>query len=111
MDCIFCRIAKKEIKSEILFEDALCVAFRDINPQAPTHIQVIPKKHLEKAADMTGEDVPMVGHLCHVAVQLAAKQGIKDYRLVMNNGQGAGQSVWHLHLHLLGGRPFGWPPG
>ena len=110
-DCLFCKIAKKEIKGDIVYEDKQSVAFRDINPQAPTHILVVPKKHIEKMADVTADDRELVGHLHAVARDIASKEKLKDYRLVINNGAGAGQSVWHLHLHLLGGRSFSWPPG
>lgn len=110
-ECIFCKIAKKEIPSKIVYEDKQCVAFRDISPQAPTHILIVPFRHLEKLADMREDDRELVGHLHWVARQVAAKEGLNDFRLVSNNGPSAGQSVWHLHLHLLGGRPFGWPPG
>lgn len=110
-NCLFCKIASKQIPSKIVYEDPQCVAFRDINPQAPTHILIVPTRHIEKVADLTPTDKELVGHLHWVARQIAANEGLKDYRLVMNNGAGAGQSVWHLHLHLLGGRPFSWPPG
>lgn len=111
MSCLFCKIAQKEIKSEILFEDEMSLAFKDINPQAPTHLLIVPKRHIEKVADLTPADEPVVGRLYGVARKLAKEGGLTDYRLVVNNGSGAGQSVWHIHLHLLAGRPFSWPPG
>ena len=110
-DCLFCKIFKKEIPAKLVYEDKQCVAFRDINPQAPTHILIIPHKHIEKAADLTEEDVSLVGHMHTVARHVAAAEKLSDFRLVVNNGVHAGQTVWHLHLHLLGGRPFSWPPG
>ncbi len=111
VDCLFCKIIKKEIPSEPIYEDTQAVAFRDINPQAPTHILIVPKKHIEKLDAMIDSDSPLIGHLHQVAREIARKEKLADYRLVINNGRGAGQSVWHLHLHLLGGRPFSWPPG
>ncbi len=110
-ECLFCKIAKKEIPSKGVYEDAQCFAFRDINPQAPTHILIVPFKHFEKLADMEPADEELVGHLHWVAREIAAKEKLKHFRVVINNGEEAGQSVWHLHLHLLSGRPFGWPPG
>lgn len=110
-DCIFCKIAKKEIKSELVYEDGQCVAFKDTNPQAPTHVLIVPLRHIEKAADTTIADEALLGHLAGAAREVAKKLKLGDYRLVLNNGSGAGQSVWHLHLHLLAGRPFSWPPG
>ncbi len=110
-ECLFCKIARKEIPAKIVHGDETCVAFRDINPQAPTHILIVPRRHLEKVVDLSADDETMVGHLFTVAKELAAKERLSDYRLVVNNGSGAGQSVWHLHLHLLGGRNFSWPPG
>ena len=111
MDCLFCKITKKEIPSKVVYEDKECLAFRDINPQAPTHILIVPFKHIEKIADMAQTDKELIGHLHWVAREIASQESLEDFRLVNNNGPSAGQSVWHLHLHLLGGRPFGWPPG
>lgn len=111
MNCLFCKIAQKEIPAKIVHEDDQAVAFSDINPQAPTHILIVPRRHIEKIADMESGDQEIVGRLHRIACELASKEGLKDFRLVINNGAGAGQSVWHLHLHLLGGRPFHWPPG
>lgn len=110
-NCLFCKIVKKEIPSKTVYEDDRCLAFRDINPQAPTHILIIPLKHIEKLSDMKATDEDLIGHLHEVAREIAAKEGHENFRLVINNGAEAGQSVWHLHLHLLGGRPFSWPPG
>jgi histidine triad (HIT) family protein len=109
---IFQRIIDKEIPAKIAYEDDRCVAFHDVSPQAPTHILIVPRKPIDRAANMTEADGPLVGHLVFVATQLAKKLGLDSgYRLVMNNGADAGQSVFHLHLHLLGGRHFAWPPG
>lgn len=113
IDCIFCKIAGGEIGS-LVYEDDKVVAFDDLNPQAPVHVLIVPKKHIEKLADIEeDEDVCLAGHILAVASKIAKKRGVdKDgYRVVVNNGPGAGQSVWHLHFHLLGGRVFGWPPG
>ena len=110
--CIFCKIARGEVKSEILYSDDEIVAFKDINPQAPFHILIIPRKHIEKHSDIGEEDVHLLGKMHLVAKKLAQELGISDgYRLVLNCGEKAGQSVWHIHLHLLGGRVFHWPPG
>ncbi len=108
---IFQKIIDREIPANIVYEDEKALAFRDIHPQAPVHILVIPKKPIAKIADMAAEDRELVGHLFFVAREIAEKEGLSDYRLVVNNGPEAGQSVFHLHLHLLGGRPFRWPPG
>jgi histidine triad (HIT) family protein len=112
-DCIFCRIVAKEVASDIVYEDDEVVAFRDINPQAPVHVLVIPRKHIPTLNDATPEDQPLLGKLLLVAQQLAQKLQVADggYRLVLNVNRGAGQSVFHIHLHLLGGRVFHWPPG
>ena len=110
-DCLFCRIARTEIPATIVAEDDHCLAFRDINPQAPTHILVIPREHV--ASLDAAADAAMVGRLALFAADLARKEGIAahGYRVVMNTNRGAGQTVFHLHLHLLGGRDMGWPPG
>jgi histidine triad (HIT) family protein len=112
-DCIFCRIVAKEVASDIVYEDDEVVAFRDINPQAPVHVLVVPRKHIPTLNDATPEDQPLLGKLFLVAQQLAQKLQVADggYRLVLNVNRGAGQSVFHIHLHLLGGRVFHWPPG
>lgn len=108
---LFQQIADGEIPAEIVYEDDRAVAFRDINPQAPTHILVVPRKPIPRADEIEESDAALVGHLFVVAKQVAADEDLSDYRLVMNNGEGAGQSVFHIHLHLLGGRSMQWPPG
>lgn len=113
MDCIFCKIAQGVIKTDFLFEDEDLVAFRDLNPQAPTHVLVIPKRHIERVNDLKSEDAQLAGKMTLAAASIAKELGIAHdgYRLVMNcNGQG-GQEVYHLHMHLLGGRQMKWPPG
>lgn len=111
--CIFCRIARGETPAEILYQDDLVTAFRDIHPQAPTHLQIIPNRHIPAVADVTPADAELLGRMITVANHLAVQEGIAQsgYRLVINTGPQAGQSVNHLHLHLLGGRRMGWPPG
>jgi histidine triad (HIT) family protein len=109
---IFAKIIDREIPAKIVYEDDRCLAFHDINPQAPTHILVVPKQPIDQIENMTESDAPLVGHLVYTASQIAKKQGLHGgYRLVINNGAGAGQTVFHVHVHLLGGRPFSWPPG
>jgi len=110
-DCIFCRIARREIPSNIVYESDDCVAFRDVNPQAPVHILVVPREHVPSLSETS--DASLVGRLSIVAAELAKKEGIADsgYRTVINTNSDAGQTVFHIHLHLLGGRPMGWPPG
>ncbi|MHB2026770.1 MAG: histidine triad nucleotide-binding protein [Elusimicrobiota bacterium] len=111
-DCLFCKIVAGSLSTELVFEDGESVAFRDINPQAPTHILIVPKKHLASLADSRDEDAVLLGHLQRVAASLAARLGLSGgFRLVTNIGRGAGQSVDHLHYHLLAGRSFKWPPG
>jgi histidine triad (HIT) family protein len=111
-DNIFLKIVNKQIPARIVYEDDQCLAFHDINPQAPVHVLIIPRKVIPSHADIRPEDAPLLGHLHRVAAQLADKLGIADgYRLVLNCKERAGQTVPHLHLHLLGGRDFGWPPG
>jgi len=112
-DCLFCKIAADEIPSTKVYEDDVVVAFRDIAPRAPTHILVIPRDHIASAADLTEEHATMLGRLFAVAARIARDEGIADggYRLVSNVGRWGGQTVNHLHIHLLGGRPFSWPPG
>jgi len=111
--CLFCRIIAKEINATIIHEDDLVVAFEDINPQAPHHTLVCPRKHLATLNDVTAADEQLVGHAVRVAADLARRQGDAEvgYRLVANCMEGAGQSVFHIHFHLLGGRQLGWPPG
>ncbi len=112
-DCIFCKIVSGEMDSDTAYEDDTVVAFRDISPQAPHHVLVIPREHIASVADVTAGDELMVGHLCGVAARLAGEMGFSDagYRLVINCGPHGGQAVDHLHLHLLGGRQLTWPPG
>ena len=117
-DCIFCKIARKEAPAKIVYEDDKAVAFHDINPVAPVHILIIPKKHIFGIQRIEPEDECLVGHLFYVARKIAEDMGIapdenlnKGYRLVFNVGKDAGQSVFHLHLHLIGGRHMSWPPG
>ena len=111
--CIFCKIAAREIPADIVRESDRLVAFRDTNPQAPTHILLIPKEHVASLAEMGEEHGPMLADVARAAAQLARAEGIDEegWRLVTNVGHGAGQTVFHLHFHLLGGRPMGWPPG
>lgn len=108
---LFQKIADGEIPADLVYEDDRVIAFRDINPVAPTHILVVPRKPITRADAIEEADEALVGHLFTVARAVAAQDGITDYRLVMNNGAGAGQSVFHIHLHLLAGRAFAWPPG
>ena len=111
-DCLFCRIAAKQISSQIVYEDPELFAFEDINPQAPTHLLICPRKHLESLTDAGAEDQAVLGKLQLVAAEIARERKLlAGYRTVLNSGEGAGQSVFHLHLHLLGGRQFRWPPG
>lgn len=110
-DCLFCRIAAREIPSKAVHEDEEIYAFHDVNPQAPTHLLLIPKKHIGGVAEMEEADGALAGKLLFRAKEIAASIGLKSYRLVFNSGAEAGQSVFHLHLHLLGGRRMKWPPG
>ncbi len=111
-DNIFLKIVEKKIPARVAYEDEHCLAFHDINPQAPVHVLIIPRKVIPTHADLRPEDRELLGHLHLVAAQLAEKLGLNDgYRLVLNCKERAGQTVPHLHLHLLGGRDFGWPPG
>jgi histidine triad (HIT) family protein len=111
--CIFCSIVEGKTPAKIVYKDESVLAFEDINPQAPLHLLVIPRKHLASLTDMDSGDEPLVGHLFAVAAQLARQRSVHEdgYRTVINNGISAGQSVFHLHLHVLGGRVFRWPPG
>ncbi len=113
MDCLFCKIAEKKIPSKIVYEDEESLAFEDVNPQAPIHILVIPKKHISTPLDIKDEDNSLIGHIFHVANTIAKDKDIanRGFRLVMNCNREAGQSVFHVHLHILGGRPMHWPPG
>ena len=112
-DCIFCKIARGEIPADIVLENEDVMVFRDLSPQAPVHLLAIPRKHIATINDLGDEDSALVGKLFLAAKQAAAQEGIADsgYRTVMNCGEGAGQTVFHLHLHVLGGRGFAWPPG
>ena len=111
-DCLFCKIGRKEIPAKLVYEDQEVFAFEDIHPQAPAHILICPRKHLVSLTDASAKDAAMLGRLQLLAAQLARERKLTDgYRTVINNGHGAGQSVFHLHLHLLGGRDFRWPPG
>jgi histidine triad (HIT) family protein len=112
-DCLFCKIAADEVPSTKVYEDDVVIAFRDIAPRAPTHILIIPRDHIASAADLTEDHGEMLGRLFAVAARIARDEGIADggYRLVSNVGRWGGQTVDHLHVHLLGGRPFSWPPG
>lgn len=110
-DTIFGKIINREIPADIVYEDDRCLAFRDVNPQAPTHILVIPKTPIAKLADTESNQQELLGYLLLKLKEIAEQEDISDYRVVINNGAAAGQSVFHLHLHLLAGREFGWPPG
>jgi len=111
-DTIFQKIIDKELPADIVYEDDSCLAFKDINPVAPVHILIIPKKKIEKISDSSQEDKELLGHLFLVAGDIAKDLGIEDaFRLVVNNGAGAQQTVFHLHIHLIAGREFQWPPG
>lgn len=111
--CLFCRIVSKAIPAEVVHQDDSAVVIRDINPQAPTHLLVIPHEHIESLDDASQKDEALLGHLLRVAARVANAGGLAEggYRVVINNGAGAGQSVFHLHVHVLGGRPMNWPPG
>jgi histidine triad (HIT) family protein len=112
MSTLFGKIIRREIPADIVYEDDLGLAFKDINPQAPTHVLLIPKKEIVKLSDAGAADQAVLGHLLLAAGKIARQLGVADaFRLVVNNGEEAGQSVFHLHLHILAGRPFRWPPG
>ena len=110
-DTIFGRIERGEIPADIVYEDDRALAFRDVNPVAPTHLLVIPRKPIETLSAAEQSDESLLGHLLLVANRVAADAGLENYRVVINNGAGSGQTVFHLHLHILGGRPLTWPPG
>ena len=111
-ETLFSKIIDREIPADIVYEDEQCLAFRDINPQAPVHILVVPKKPIDRVANTTENDEAILGHLLTVASKIAKDEGFEDaFRLVINNGEGAGQTVFHLHVHILAGRGFCWPPG
>ena len=112
-DCLFCKILSGDIPADIVYESDSAIAFRDVNPQAPTHVLVIPRKHVATINDLDEDDQQMVGSLYLAAKEVARAEGISEegYRAVMNCNEGAGQSVFHIHLHVLGGRALSWPPG
>lgn len=112
MDCLFCKILNNEIPAAVIYEDDKVIAFNDINPQAPTHALVIPRKHIPTLNDIQPEDCDLVGHMTMVAGKIATQQGFAadGYRAVFNCNSHGGQTVFHIHLHLLGGKPMGWPP-
>lgn len=113
MGCLFCNIVEKKIPADVVFENDAVVAFRDIRPMAPTHVLVIPKKHIAAIHDLVPEDAQTIGQVFTSAREVADKLGLtsEGYRLVVNDGENAGQTVFHIHVHLLGGRPLAWPPG
>ena len=112
MDTLFQKIIDREIPADIVYEDDLSLVFKDINPVAPIHLLIIPKKQIEKIADLKESEKDLLGHLMLVAGKVARQLGVEEaFRLVVNNGEGAQQSVFHLHIHLLSGREFHWPPG
>ena len=112
-DCLFCRIAANEIPADFVEQDSRSFVIRDINPQAPTHLLVIPREHLESLDDASQKDEALLGHLLRMAARVANAAGLEEdgYRTDINTGAGAGQSVFHVHLHVIGGRPLNWPPG
>lgn len=112
-DCLFCKFVRKELPTRVVFEDDSCLAFEDINPKAPVHVLLIPKKHIVSIETMAPEDATTLGHLTLISRQIAQSKNVHQsgYRVVINTGPDAGQSVFHIHLHLLGGRPMAWPPG
>ncbi|MEJ2183687.1 MAG: histidine triad nucleotide-binding protein [Nitrospirota bacterium] len=112
-ECLFCKIAAKQIPSSILYEDDKVVAFQDVSPQAPLHALIVPRKHIPGTLELAEADNALLGHMVQVANRLAREKGVAErgFRLVMNTNAEAGQSVFHMHMHVLGGRPMGWPPG
>ena len=113
-DCLFCKILAGTAAADVVYQDNRCVAVRDINPQAPTHLLVIPREHMESLDDASQKDESLLGHLLRISARVAYEHGLSEsggYRTVINTGRGAGQSVFHLHLHVLGGRELTWPPG
>lgn len=110
-DCLFCRIIEKKIPAKLEYEDEQVLAFQDINPQAPIHLLLIPRQHIAMIGDLQPSEASIAGALIFRAKEIAASRGWKDYRLLFNNGPEAGQTVYHIHLHLLSGRRFAWPPG
>ena len=112
-DCVFCRIASGAIPAQLLHQDEICVAFRDLHPQAPVHVLVVPKRHVATLLEARHEGAEWLGHLHRTAAEVAESSGLatSGFRVVVNCGADGGQSVWHLHLHVLGGRRLAWPPG
>jgi len=112
-DCLFCRIVDGDIPADVIYQSDVAIAFRDINPQAPTHVLIIPRRHVSTINDLNAGDEELVGNLVLAAKEIARQEGLAEngYRVVMNCGEEAGQSVFHIHLHLLGGRLMNWPPG
>lgn len=112
-NCIFCKIAEGTIPAKIIYRDEQAIAFEDLNPQAPVHVLVIPKRHISSIQDVTERDRELLSHLMLTGTKIAKEKGLSDagYRIVTNIGRDGGQSVFHLHWHILGGRPMGWPPG
>ena len=112
MSCLFCRIIEGSIPSKAVYQDDQCYVFADINPQAPVHVLVVPREHISSIADMSKEHSALIGHLHWVAAEITRSKGLtKGYRTVINTGEDGGQTVEHIHVHLLGGRPLTWPPG
>jgi histidine triad (HIT) family protein len=111
MDCLFCKFAMKEIPLEFLYESENIFAINDIEPQAPTHVLLIPKRHFENAPELAAAESETIAEIFKVAKKISEERGLDSFRTVFNTGSGAGQSVFHAHLHLLGGRKFAWPPG
>ena len=113
-DCLFCKIINGNAAADVVYQDHRCVVIRDINPQAPTHVLVIPREHIESLDDASQKDETLLGHLLRISARVANEHGLSGsggYRAVINTGRGAGQSVFHLHVHVLGGREMTWPPG
>jgi histidine triad (HIT) family protein len=112
-NCLFCRIVAGEIPTEVIYRDERSLAFHDINPQAPVHVLIIPREHIESLDEASQKDEALLGHLLCVGARIANEQGLSEsgYRTVINTGAGAGQSVFHLHVHIIGGRTLSWPPG
>lgn len=112
-DCIFCRIVERTLPSRVVHEDDQAIAFEDVNPQAPVHILIIPRRHVASLEELSVADASLLGHLMLTSARIAKQKGLAEsgHRLVVNTGREGGQTVFHLHLHLLGGRPMNWPPG
>jgi histidine triad (HIT) family protein len=112
-DCLFCSIIEGKIKGDVVYQDDTVLAFRDIRPEAPVHVLIVPRKHIASVSHLEPDDISVVGAIFALAAKLAKELGVAEsgYRVVVNNGADAGQSVFHLHYHLLGGRPMRWPPG